>query len=565
MISTNNSAPSPGQPLQPSLSEGQGGARNLPVGTGDQQMTTLNSQKDTLMDESMSTAIPIGGGAGDSQIETLEPYEPNRWQTVNRRKTNQKRRNERNIKQLVEMEKLFEEKPYFKSIYTIKFPGVNISEDLNLIKTDNELKAACGKLKRITKSGKSTLLIETISEEQASKLIKLKKIADEVVIIEPHRNLNQVKGVIKSKALSKNTLEELKERLSEQGVADIQRIKIRKNGEEITTDTYIVHFNKLTLPKVIKITDWHYEQVQQYNHQPQQCFNCQRFGHVAKYCRRNERTCVRCGLEGHTKQSCENQVKCFHCEQPHYANDKTCNKYKIEKEIVETQYKEKVSKIEATQIVLARLPDANKLYSEVVRLTEEKTESQDRNDSEVSSGRTPSQTIKSTHTNVGRAHRNNDVRNSEKDETRKQEKSNRVVKEKADEKSIPTGSVAGKDSSKRGRTDDTWVSREGSSKAGKVEENTKNGNNFTFKRIEHSKHLSEQTSKEPEANRDRSQETGRSGEECSKDLKRSKSEFNDPKKTKHHKSTREETKKQESKIPTVGLRNTSTIQVLIGK
>ena len=96
------------------------------------------------------------------------------------------------------------------------------------------------------------------------------------MIIEPHRKFSQVKGVVKSKALSKNTLEELKERLSEQGVADIQLIKIRMNGEEIIKDTYIVYFNKLTLPKVIKRRNWLYEQVQEYNHQPQQRFSCQR-------------------------------------------------------------------------------------------------------------------------------------------------------------------------------------------------------------------------------------------------------------------------------------------------
>ena len=36
--------------------------------------------------------------------------------------------------------------------------------------------------------------------------------------------------------------------------------------------------------------------------------------------------------------------------------------------------------MEATQVVLARLPGANKLYSGVMRLTEENTESQKRND-----------------------------------------------------------------------------------------------------------------------------------------------------------------------------------------
>ena len=53
----------------------------------------------------------------------------------------------------------------------------------------------------------------------------------------------------------------------------------------------------------------------------------------------------------------------------------------------------------------------------------------------------PSQTIK-TNPPVGRAHRSDDVRNSE---TRKPEKCNRIVKEKTDKKSIQTGSVAEKE------------------------------------------------------------------------------------------------------------------------
>ena len=105
-----------------------------------EQMTTLNSQKDTLVDGSTLTAIPIGGGAEDSQIETLEPYEQ-RWQTVNRKKSKEKKR--KKYKADCRNGKLIEGKLYFKSIYTIKFPGINIREDLNLIKTDDELSAAC--------------------------------------------------------------------------------------------------------------------------------------------------------------------------------------------------------------------------------------------------------------------------------------------------------------------------------------------------------------------------------------------------------------------------------------
>ena len=156
-----------------------------------------------------------------------------------------KRRDERNIKQLIEMEKLFEKRPYFQSIHTIKFPGVNISETLNLIEADNEIKATFGRLKKNTKSGRSTLLVESNSKEQANKLMTLKKIADEIVIVEPHKTLNQIKGVIKSKFISKIIIEELQERLEDQGIVNIQRIKIKKNGDKITIDTYILYFNKL--------------------------------------------------------------------------------------------------------------------------------------------------------------------------------------------------------------------------------------------------------------------------------------------------------------------------------
>ena len=62
----------------------------------------------------------------------------------------------------------------------------------------------------------------------------------------------------------------IEEQLDRQGVADIQRIRIKRNGEGIQTDTYVVYFSKHSTPKVLKITEWHYEAVQTYVYQPQQ-------------------------------------------------------------------------------------------------------------------------------------------------------------------------------------------------------------------------------------------------------------------------------------------------------
>ena len=370
MISTtDNSALSPGQPPQPSLSGGQEGAKNPPaLYPGDTTMTNQTCLTANGLTFSNTVENSTRENLPSSQnYETLEPYNASgEWTTVSRQKSKQRRRNERRIRQLIDFETNFEEKPYFVNVFNVKFPGIDISKELNLVKANKEIDSKLGKLKRITKAGRNTLIIETENEVQANKLKALKEIANVHIVVEPHKSYNQVKGIIKSKAFGMSTSEELLECLSEQGVDKIQRVSIKRNNQEIVTDTYIVWFNKHELPKVVKVTDWHYEVVEEYKQRPQQCFNCQRYGHVAKYCRRIEKTCVRCGVEGHTRQECGNEVSCFHCRSDHYANDKECDRYKVEEEIVVTQHKERISKQEATQRVMSKMPQ-EKLYSAGVR------------------------------------------------------------------------------------------------------------------------------------------------------------------------------------------------------
>ena len=77
------------------------------------------------------------------------------------------------------------------------------------------------------------------------------------MVIEPHKSYNQVKD-IRSKAFGISTSEELLEGLSKQRVDKIQRVSIKRNNQEIMTDTYIVWFNKHELPKAVKVTGWHW-------------------------------------------------------------------------------------------------------------------------------------------------------------------------------------------------------------------------------------------------------------------------------------------------------------------
>ena len=52
---------------------------------------------------------------------------------------------------------------------------------------------------------------------------------------------------------------------------------------------------------------------------------------------------------------------------PLYADDRSCNNYKIESEIIHTQHAQKTSTLEATQIVFEKIPQGEKLYTTAVR------------------------------------------------------------------------------------------------------------------------------------------------------------------------------------------------------
>ena len=58
----------------------------------------------------------------------------------------------------------------------------------------------------------------------------------------PHKSPN-----VRSKELSLCTIEEIKRELKKQGVAEVKRVSIKKEGKTIETNTYIMHFN---IPKI---------------------------------------------------------------------------------------------------------------------------------------------------------------------------------------------------------------------------------------------------------------------------------------------------------------------------
>ena len=369
-MTTNATAPIPGKSC---LSSAGQGVLRIPRLSPDDNVDGISSPTRTSLSD--ITLEPFEGFQHynkqnvdtNIKIPTDQDTEtPSQWNLVQRNHNKRRRQAKYTNKLLLDNADIENNNTYFVKFLTVKFPGKNINTDIDVIKTDDELKSIIGEPSTIVKAGYNSIQVATKSKAQTEKLLKVTTLADNQVVVEPHRSLNVVKGVVRSSSFAQSTLTKLEERLKDQGVSNIRRISKKVGEDIIETDTFVLTFNRLTRPKVLKITDWHNVLVHEYKERPQHCYNCQRYGHVAKYCRRESTpTCAKCGIEGHSMKNCTSDfTKCINCKGSHYATSKTCPSYLLEEEILATMVKEQTSKLNARERVLARSPEYGRLYSQ---------------------------------------------------------------------------------------------------------------------------------------------------------------------------------------------------------
>ena len=74
--------------------------------------------------------------------------------------------------------------------------------------------------------------------------------------------------------------------MKKQGVTEVKRVTIKKEGKLIETNTYIMTFDQPKIPKRIKV-GYTMERVEQFIPNPLRCYNCQKYGHHEDNCRGN--------------------------------------------------------------------------------------------------------------------------------------------------------------------------------------------------------------------------------------------------------------------------------------
>ena len=218
----------------------------------------------------------------------------------------------------------------------------------------------------LKKLGNGTLLVEVNKKPYADILLKIKSFGGLKIKAFAHLSLNTSKGVVRSSELSLCTLDELKLHLANQGVTDIKRISITRNEETINTNTYIVTFNKSSLPKELKV-GYNLIKVNPYIPNPLRCYNCQKLGHDETKCLKSP-VCKKCGESGsdHIELSCNNPIKCANCQGNHPADSRDCLVWKKEKEINTIKYTNNISFPEARKLIQSRNQFPIRSYAQVI-------------------------------------------------------------------------------------------------------------------------------------------------------------------------------------------------------
>ncbi|GBO24601.1 hypothetical protein AVEN_96216-1 [Araneus ventricosus] len=230
---------------------------------------------------------------------------------------------------------------------------------------ENAISGYLGDVSSVKKLRSGDLLVEVSSRKQPQIILKLNNLGSIPVAITAHSSLNFCKGVVSCGELFNTPIEEITEKLKNQGVTHVRRISIRKSGQLLGTKHLVFTFHGSKLPESIK-AGYMKLAVRHYFPNPLRCFNCQRFGH-SKASSRGTLTCARCAEAGHDSSGCIAQEKCTNCKGSHTSFSRLCPSWIFEKEVISEKVTKRVTYAEAKRKVKARSSTPGTSYATAVK------------------------------------------------------------------------------------------------------------------------------------------------------------------------------------------------------
>ena len=273
----------------------------------------------------------------DSSVITLKPYKPKNVSTTQKKVS-------------PSLQKISFHDLYGPAKWTKYFEIVSSKEnDFDLFSYLTK-KIGTGVIFRHTPEGK--ILLEAKDSAQSKTLMDLMETNDPELIVTRNQTLNVSHGtvLIPNNMITGNKdfedcHNDIKENIESQGikVVKVKTFVRPPRGRRIyPLKIANVCFDSRVLPESV-IIGGQKLMVKEYVPFPTQCRKCWRFGHVMKFCNKETSTCPFCGLQGHTKNTCNEVMICINCKGNHPAYARSCSRYQTEQLITKVKFKEGLS------------------------------------------------------------------------------------------------------------------------------------------------------------------------------------------------------------------------------
>ena len=162
------------------------------------------------------------------------------------------------------------------------------SEDLHLQKlspfaVEKGFQAVAGTLKSIKRLRDGSFLVECGKRAQAQNLLRTNRFIDRPVKVLIHKTLNSSRGVTRCQDLADMLEVEIRDELKDQGVVEVNRVTLKKEGKVTPTNTLFMTFGSLDIPKEITVS---YLKVKVALFVPNlmHYFSCKKLGHTSQSC-----------------------------------------------------------------------------------------------------------------------------------------------------------------------------------------------------------------------------------------------------------------------------------------